>query len=62
MKSYQAFNEQPDPTCTDDASIVERYGGLNTTIVEGEEQNIKLTTPKDRVLAEWIMEERVSNE
>lgn len=34
-KSYQAFNEQPDPTCTDDASIVEKYGGLNTTIVEG---------------------------
>lgn len=62
VKSYQAFNEQPDPTCTDDASIVERYGGLNTTIVEGEEQNIKLTTPKDRVLAEWIMEERVGNE
>lgn len=62
VKSYQAFNEQPDPTCTDDASIVEKYGGLNTTIVEGEEQNIKLTTPKDRVLAEWIMEERVSNE
>ena len=62
VDSYQAFNEQPDPTCTDDASIVEKYGGLNTTIVEGEEQNIKLTTPKDRVLAEWIMEERVSNE
>lgn len=61
-KSYQAFNEYPDPTCTDDASIVEKYGGLNTMIVEGEEQNIKLTTPKDRVLAEWIMEERVSNE
>ncbi len=62
VKSYQAFNEQPDPTCTDDASIVEKYGGLSTTIVEGEEQNIKLTTPKDRVLAEWIMEERVGNE
>lgn len=62
VRSYQAFNEQPDPNCTDDASIVEKYGGVNTTLVEGEEQNIKLTTPKDRVLAEWIMEEGVSNE
>lgn len=60
--SYSAFREQPDPGCTDDASIVERYSRMRTAIVEGEEKNIKLTTPKDIILAEWIMAECVNDE
>lgn len=69
MASYQLFLKSPnestidayghvaDPSrvCTDDASVANIYGNATVTIVEGEEQNIKITTPKDMVLAKWYM-------
>ncbi len=39
---------------TDDASIVE-YAGYSVTTIEGEESNIKITTPLDWVLAEHLL-------
>ena len=54
-KSYEGYFAQPDPSCTDDASIVELYSGLAPTIVEGEEYNLKITTPKDLALATWYL-------
>lgn len=42
---------------TDEASVVEAYG-LKVTLVEGEENNIKITTPVDLVIAEKIINER----
>ncbi len=41
---------------TDDASIVEWAGGFEVRIVEGEYENIKITTPFDMVMAEAMMD------
>ena len=41
---------------TDDASAVE-YMGMNVKIVEGDERNIKVTTPMDLKIAEMLLEE-----
>jgi 2-C-methyl-D-erythritol 4-phosphate cytidylyltransferase len=41
---------------TDDCSAVEHMG-MSVKIVEGEEKNIKITTPMDLRLAEMLMEE-----
>ncbi|KAF0184188.1 MAG: 2-C-methyl-D-erythritol 4-phosphate cytidylyltransferase [Nitrospirae bacterium] len=39
---------------TDDASVVERYGG-SVTIVKGSYRNIKITTPEDILIAEAFL-------
>lgn len=39
---------------TDDASLVEMVGG-RVCVVEGDEMNIKITTPFDVAFAEWIL-------
>lgn len=41
---------------TDEATVVEAYG-LIVSLVEGEETNIKITTPMDLMIAEKILEE-----
>ena len=46
-----------DAPQTDDAAAVERLGKL-VYCVEGEDTNIKITTPIDRILAEAILAER----
>ncbi len=40
-------------TGTDDASLVERIGET-VEVVAGDSRNIKITTPEDLVLAEWL--------
>ena len=42
---------------TDEATVVEAYG-LKVSLVEGEEENIKITNPMDLLIAEKIMEDR----
>ena len=42
---------------TDDCSAVERLG-LSVRVVEGDEKNIKITTPMDLEIAEKLLEER----
>jgi len=42
---------------TDEATVVEAYG-LKVTLVEGEENNIKITKPMDLLIAEKIINER----
>ena len=42
---------------TDEATVVEAYG-LKVTLVQGEEHNIKITTPVDLLIAEKIINER----
>jgi 2-C-methyl-D-erythritol 4-phosphate cytidylyltransferase len=42
---------------TDEASVVEAYG-MKVSLVEGEEDNIKITTPIDLLVAEKILESR----
>lgn len=41
---------------TDEASIVERIG-IKVTLIEGDNRNIKITTPEDLVIAEAILKE-----
>ena len=51
LKAY----EQPfSATFTDDASVVE-IAGEKITLVEGERENIKITTPADMIIAEAII-------
>ena len=45
-----------DPSLTDESSLVERLGHA-VTIVEGSPRNIKITTPRDLVIAETLLKE-----
>lgn len=49
-----AYTLTYDASFTDDASVVEAAGGT-ITLIEGERQNIKLTTPEDMAWAEAIL-------
>ena len=50
--------EQDGSQVTDDCSAVERLG-FKVKIVEGDERNIKVTTPMDLKIAEMLLEETV---
>jgi len=39
---------------TDDAELVERLGGAMVAIVESSDENVKITTPEDLIVAERI--------
>ena len=54
--ALQSALEQESPV-TDDASAVERLGKV-VFLVEGDEANLKITTPLDLVLAEAILTAR----
>jgi 2-C-methyl-D-erythritol 4-phosphate cytidylyltransferase len=45
---------------TDDAALFERCG-LPVKIVEGEETNLKVTTPVDLAIAEFILRQRLGS-
>jgi 2-C-methyl-D-erythritol 4-phosphate cytidylyltransferase len=49
-----AFEQPYDPAFTDEATLVERLG-VKVALVEGEEQNMKVTTPFDLILAEAVL-------
>ena len=53
----RAYEQSFSPLFTDDASVVEAAGG-EVTLIEGEVQNIKITTPIDLTIAEAIFAER----
>ena len=50
----QAFNQPDRKTFTDDASVIESLG-CQVTMVEGNRENIKLTTPFDLKLADCLI-------
>ena len=50
-----AYNVEFSSAFTDDASVVEAFGG-HITLVEGERTNIKITTPEDITLAESFLD------
>lgn len=52
----KAFELPYDPAFTDEATLVERTGTA-VYLVDGEERNIKVTTPVDLRLAEALLEE-----
>ena len=49
-----AFNIDYKEKFTDEASVVEAFG-VNIHLVEGDVNNIKITTAKDLVIAEKIL-------
>ena len=55
IQLLKAANQQPyDDNFTDDASVVESYGH-DITLVEGNRENIKITTPYDLKIAEVLI-------
>lgn len=48
----KAYQSGFDPSFTDDASVVEKWG-MEILLVKGEETNIKITTPFDMAIAEY---------
>ena len=50
-----AFNIDYKDKFTDEATVVEAYG-MKVTLVDGEENNIKITRPLDLVIAEKILD------
>jgi 2-C-methyl-D-erythritol 4-phosphate cytidylyltransferase len=50
----EAFKQEFDPAFTDDASVVEK-AGFSINMVEGNRENIKLTTPSDLIIAEAFL-------
>jgi len=56
IQLLKAANRQPyNEGFTDDASVVETYGHA-ITLVEGNRENIKLTTPFDLKIAEALID------
>ncbi|ERJ71530.1 2-C-methyl-D-erythritol 4-phosphate cytidylyltransferase [Porphyromonas sp. oral taxon 278 str. W7784] len=54
----QAYEQAYSPLFTDDASVYEAASLGIITLVAGEETNIKLTTPRDLLLAELLLREK----
>ena len=60
IQLLKAANRQPyNDGFTDDASVVENYGH-SITLVEGNRENIKITTPYDITVAEAIINSQLS--
>ncbi len=54
-KAYLQMMGNGDTDITDDTMIVERYMGHSVKIIHGSYQNIKITTPEDMTMAEFIL-------
>jgi 2-C-methyl-D-erythritol 4-phosphate cytidylyltransferase len=50
----EAFRQNYDPEFTDDASVAEK-AGFSIQMVEGNRENIKITTPEDLIVAEAFL-------
>lgn len=50
----RAFRQPYDPAFTDDASVIEHLG-ITVSMVDGNRENIKLTTPFDLVIADALI-------
>lgn len=55
----KAFQQEFDPLFTDDASVAEK-AGFKIHLVEGNRENIKITTPVDLIMAEAILSKSAS--
>jgi 2-C-methyl-D-erythritol 4-phosphate cytidylyltransferase len=50
----ESYNTEFDKSFTDDASVVEK-AGYTVFLTEGNEENLKITTPKDMVIARALL-------
>ena len=54
----RAYEQAYSPLFTDDASVYEAASLGSITLIDGEETNIKLTTPRDLLLVELLLREK----
>lgn len=54
-----AFTQEPKSTFTDDASVLESFGGI-IHLTEGNRENIKITHPIDLMIGEFLLLSRKS--
>jgi 2-C-methyl-D-erythritol 4-phosphate cytidylyltransferase len=54
-----AFQIDYKPAFTDEATVVEAFG-IKVSLVEGDENNIKITRPTDLLVAEQLLKETIS--
>ena len=52
------FADEMREGITDDASVMEMYSDVMVKLIEGEKENLKVTTPGDIETAEWIYDAR----
>lgn len=53
--AYDRLMESGDLSATDDAMVVETYGGSEVYLVDTGYSNIKITTPEDMIIAELLL-------
>jgi 2-C-methyl-D-erythritol 4-phosphate cytidylyltransferase len=53
----KAYTQPYSPLFTDDASVLESVGE-SIFLVEGNRENIKITTPLDLVIGEYLLDQR----
>lgn len=51
----EAYKQEYDPSFTDDASVVQK-AGFPVSLVEGNPENIKITSPADLKMAEFLIQ------
>lgn len=60
--AYECMLQQDNLAITDDAMVVEQYGGSNVHVILGDYCNIKITTPEDLLVAEAFVKKYEKNE
>lgn len=55
-ESYEKMFQNENHNITDDTMLVEQYSGVRSRVIEGSYENIKITTPEDKIIAEIFLE------
>lgn len=58
VSSYNKAIASGDTSITDDAMVVRKYAGADVFLMEGEYENIKITTPEDIMIAEGFLKKQ----
>lgn len=58
---FEAYHQDYDPSFTDDASVVQK-AGFPISLVEGNPENIKITSPADLKMAEFFLQDAKSSQ
>ena len=55
----EAYKQDPEKSFTDDVSVVEAMDHFSPEMIDGEKENLKITTPIDLIIAEAILKCRI---
>lgn len=61
LSSYEHMLQKEDTAITDDAMVVEQYGGHRVHVISGDYCNMKITTPEDLLVAESYVKNYFKN-